>query len=87
MNYDKLKKDNIDIFYLNKENIVSKDFLSLVLNNEYGISNYEIAKNKNGKPYLKDNKVYFNISHKKDMIAIAVSKNEIGFDILIIKKK
>ena len=82
MKYDRLKKDNVNIFYVYKEKeFDSKDFLSVILNNEYGISDYEIVKNKNGKPYLKDNKVYFNISHKKDIIGIAVSKDEIGFDI------
>ena len=82
MNYKKLRIDDVDVFYLHKNNkFDSKEFLSLVLNNEYGILYYEIIKNENGKPYLKDNKVYFNISHKKDIIGIAVSKNEIGFDI------
>ena len=88
MKYKKLKVDDIYIFYSSKEKECNSNrFLSIILNEEYGISDYEIIKNKNGKPYLKDNNIYFNISHKNDLIGIAVSKKEIGFDIEYIDHK
>lgn len=41
----------------------------------------EILKDKNGKPYLKNNEFKFNISHSKNYICIGISKYEIGVDI------
>ena len=80
MEYKKIDFDDYSFFYVyNFDN--SKIFLEEILKNEYKIFNYDIIKNKNGKPYLKDNNVFFNISHKKDIIGIAVSKKAIGLDI------
>lgn len=41
----------------------------------------EIIKNKNGKPYIKDNPFYFNISHSHDYYIMACSPTQIGIDI------
>lgn len=65
----------------------SGDFLKNVLKNEYGILDYEIYKNKNGKPYLKNIDIYFSISHKNNIIGIAFSNQEIGFDIEFFDEK
>ena len=84
MKYDKKTINNIDIYYShigNTSNNTSSMFLKEILEKEYNISNYEIIKNKNGKPYLRDNSIYFNISHKKDLIIVAISNNEVGIDI------
>lgn len=35
----------------------------------------------NGKPYLKDKKYFFNISHTEGMVMIAVSDKEVGIDV------
>ena len=39
-----------------------------------------------GKPYLKNNKIFFNISHSFDYVVTAISNNEIGIDIEKIRK-
>lgn len=57
--------------------------LEKIILNELGISLNEdmVIINKNGKPYLKDNPIYFNISHSSDYIVIGLSDSEIGVDI------
>lgn len=46
---------------------------------DYNTLNIHI--NKNGKPYIKNKKIYFNISHSNDYVICAISNNEIGIDI------
>lgn len=41
----------------------------------------EINKSKNGKPFFKSKTIFFNYSHSKNYILIAISKDEIGVDI------
>jgi phosphopantetheinyl transferase len=36
---------------------------------------------KNGKPYLKNKNIYFNISHSGDYVVLAIADNEVGVDI------
>ena len=89
MKYEKRVIGNISIYYLQVKSILkdtSNLFLKEILNNEFNIYNYEIIKNKNGKPYLKNSNLFFNISHKKDIIVIAFSDNEIGIDMEYIDK-
>lgn len=62
------------------KDISSKEALKKTLKN-YNINNIELVYNEYGKPYLKDNAVYFNISHTKNTIVIAVSDTEVGIDI------
>lgn len=45
-----------------------------------------IAKNENGKPYIQNHpEFHFNISHSGEWTVLAVSDNEVGVDIQIIK--
>lgn len=41
----------------------------------------DLLVSKNGKPYIKDNKVYFNISHSHEMVVLAVSDFPVGIDV------
>lgn len=41
----------------------------------------------NGKPYIKDNEFFFNISHSENMVAAAISKCEVGIDVEIISER
>lgn len=63
-----------------KEKIDPYLFLKEVLES-INIWDYEIVFNHYGKPYLKDNQVYFSISHDLDIVVIALSDKEIGVDI------
>ena len=57
-----------------------------ILKNVYGFDTYEIEF-KSGKPYLKNRKKYFSLSHSDDYIAIAFSDFECGLDIEKIKER
>lgn len=63
-----------------EENISSKDLLTKVLEKEK-VTNTDIVFNEHGKPYLKDNKLYFNISHDRNMTVLVTSDKEIGVDL------
>ena len=63
-----------------EENISSKDLLTKVLEKEK-MTNTDIVFNAHGKPYLKDNKLHFNISHDRNMTVLVTSDKEIGVDL------
>ncbi len=46
----------------------------------------EIVYGKNEKPYIRGNKVYFNLSHSENMACCAISQSEIGVDTEKISK-
>ena len=60
------------------ENISSHDLLKKVLkeNNLHD----EVRYNANGKPYLKNNSVYFNLSDKDNYTALVLSNQKVGID-------
>lgn len=64
------------------------NFLIDILKKDYDINvlKEDIFFNQYGKPYLKNNYIYFNISHSKNMIALIISDNECGIDIEYIDK-
>lgn len=51
-----------------------------------GIGNFEIRIGQNGKPYIKDIPLFFNLSHTNCGFICAVSQSEIGADIQVIKE-
>ena len=66
-NFKEKKIDNVRIFYKKVGNDKNNSwyFLKQILSEKYNIYDFDIIKNKNGKPYLKNIPLYFNISHKK----------------------
>ena len=60
-------------YALEKENISIKDI--------------KIEYKENGKPYLKDCKLYYNISHTKKYVAVVVSDREVGIDVETIRER
>lgn len=58
-------------------------YLDLVLRKDYDIflASKDICFNDDGKPYLKDKCLCFNISHAKDLLALMISKNACGIDL------
>ena len=64
-----------------KENANAKELLKESLKKDYNISDYEIIYNEYNKPYLKNEKIYFNISHDNGTTVLVVSDKEIGVDV------
>ena len=63
-----------------KQHYAGRYLLSRILKENYSAEEFEISVI-NGKPYLKDLPCYFSISHSKNIVGIAVGKEELGFDI------
>ena len=86
INIPQIEKDNIiKLLGINNK---SEDFICgrTLLYRLIGNKVLNIIYNENGKPYLKDNSIYFNISHSGDYVVCAISKNIIGVDIQKNKK-
>jgi len=67
-------------------NIVAYSLLIRVLRDyDIDINISDFSCHKNGKPYFKNSNVKFNISHCDDVIAVAISDDEIGLDVEKIK--
>lgn len=64
-----------------KENANAKELLKESLKKDYNISDYKIIYNEYNKPYLKNEKIYFNISHSNRTIVLVISDKEIGVDV------
>lgn len=91
----------MDIFLINFQNLekvinskiqkskfhhrVSRILLSSILSDIYKINSDILEENR--KPYIKDNPIYFSISHSMNVIGIAVSHAIIGLDIEYKKKR
>lgn len=54
-------------------------------NSDMTSSSIEFAYEQQGKPYIKDSEIYFNISHSGEYVAVAVSDHQVGIDIQKIK--
>ncbi len=70
-----------------KKNTTSKELLAASLLDFAGIKNPNIIYNEYGKPSLKSNECFFNISNTKDTSVCVVSNKEIGVDIESITYK
>lgn len=82
---EKIKKSTNLLFI--KEQLGSSLLLNDILENNYfkDINLLEYVYNESGKPYLKDDSLYFSLSHSNGIVALTVSKEEIGLDIELIK--
>ncbi len=63
-----------------EENVSSNDVIKKIATDN-NLSNYVVLKNENGKPYFKDNDIYFNISNKDNITVAVTSSNPVGIDI------
>lgn len=72
--------------YYSSQKIQSHDFLFRILTKYYGIAKQPLLYNEQGKPYLKDNPLFFSVSHSQDVIAVAVCDVPVGLDVEYIKK-
>lgn len=75
--FDKRSKNEKQLVSKIRENLLSTSFLK-----EKGIpfSKCEIYYNKYGKPLIKDNSFYFNLSHTRGLLCCAISDRPIGID-------
>lgn len=70
------------IFYTNKIAFLSSEHaIQYVLERFFNLKKQAILRNKNGKPYLQDESLFFSVSHTKDLLFIAVSDKNIGIDV------
>lgn len=71
-----------DVYYSYKPKELAYEMLFFVLEKYYGITADEnsLSLNENGKPYLISGELFFNITHTKGLIMVAVSKREVGID-------
>ena len=67
--------------YFTSERTDSREFTARVLREACGIAEPVFRTSENGKPYLAENPIYFNLSHSGEVTAIALSKSEVGLDI------
>ena len=74
------KTDNL-IFRKDKMLSLAADALMRKALSDRGISDFALEYGKNGKPYIKDKDIYFNLSHSENTVMCAVSDMEIGCDV------
>lgn len=86
----KLKKDRIDKYknYESKARSIVAEiiFSELLSKKNISYNSLEYYNNEYGKPYLKNNNLFFNISHSFDYVITIISNKEIGIDIEKIRK-
>lgn len=71
----------------NSEEMQWEQILGEILQRDYQIASCpEILRDAYGKPYLKDEKLHFNVSHSGDYLAIVISEQPVGVDIQIRKR-
>lgn len=78
MQWQKIK-NSLGTFYYSFSK-TSKELLEIALKEEK-ITSYKISESKNGKPYLENSNIFYNISHKNKMVGLIISNSEVGLDI------
>ena len=78
MEWQKIK-NSLGTFYYSFSK-TSKELLEIALKEE-GITSYKISKSINGKPYIDNSNIFYNISHKNKMVGLIISNSEVGLDI------
>lgn len=78
MQWQKIK-NSLGTFYYSFSK-TSKELLEIALREE-GITSYKISESINGKPYIDNSNIFYNISHKNKMVGLIISDSEVGLDI------
>lgn len=78
MQWQKIK-NSLGTFYYSFSK-TSKELLEIALKEEK-ITSHKISESKNGKPYLENSNIFYNISHKNKMVGLIISNSEVGLDI------
>lgn len=81
--FDVLKNDEVKLQILAATYLIDEYLKTLALREKDMV--YKLTKA--GKPYFKNHpEISFSISHSKDMVGVAFSDKEVGFDIQVVKK-
>lgn len=72
-------KNSLGTFYYSFSK-TSKELLEIALREEK-ITSYKISESINGKPYIDNSNIFYNISHKNKMVGLIISNSEVGLDI------
>lgn len=78
MQWQKIK-NSLGTFYYSFSK-TSKELLEIALKEEK-ITSHKISKSINGKPYIDNSNIFYNISHKNKMVGLIISDSEVGLDI------
>ena len=68
-----------------RESVLGKSLLVHLLNEHFGIRDFYVDCTKNGKPYLRDSNIHFNISHCNDYILCVCGYENVGCDIEAVR--
>lgn len=80
----KVKLDNFKFDIDKKLGLYADLLIRVAINQDLNIENgdIEFSTNNYGKPFFKNNQYYyFNVSHTRNMIAVAISNNPVGVDV------
>ena len=79
--YLRFEYENLDIYKSKREyeHNIAYSLLDELLKEE-GIIDYEFVKNENGKPFLKDIPIFFNVSHTDGFCAVCINDSPVGID-------
>ncbi len=82
------KIDNIKRNKNQLQTLTAEALLRVILCTYFGFTNENIVfeRDTNGKPYLKNKSVHFNISHSESLVAVAVSDRDVGVDLEKIRE-
>lgn len=69
-----------------KESVAAKALLCFLLKKHYKLFDFTVDCDKNGKPFITDSEIFFNLSHSGSYVLCAVGNEKIGCDIQEIKK-
>lgn len=81
-------RDEVEIVYRKSDNnkndshIKAWNYLYLILKRDFDVdlNDYEIKTNENGKPYIENEDIHFNIAHSHNLICIVVSRLNCSID-------
>ncbi len=70
-----------------RQSVVGEILLyKLLKENNIDYDSINVQYNNNGKPYIENYQIYYNIGHDNDMVICAINSSLIGVDILKVKK-
>ncbi len=65
----------------NKLSVYARVLLGYMLKRDFSIESYSLCYGEKGKPYLKNEEIFFNISHSDFLVLCSADTNEIGCDV------